>query len=361
MHKQDIKNFTLGELEKALVGIGEPSYRAKQLFDWLYRAGVRDFSDMPNIPSALKDKLDKNYYIGKLTPQEHLKSSDGTEKILFKLSDNRLIETVLIPAKQRKTVCLSTQVGCKFACVFCASGSKGFTRDLTTSEITSQISYLKHDLKHEITNYVFMGMGEPLDNYKNLESSIIIMNDPKGMNIPAGSITVSTSGIIPGIEKLKNMKPAVNLSISIHAASNELRDKLVPINKRYPLGKLLRSCEGFTEKTGKTITLEYVLIKDVNDSPKAASGLAVIAKRLKAKVNIIPYSLTHHKALHAPSKKDVTTFMKHLKASSINVTLRESKGGDIRAACGQLAGEVLAHGFAKGGSCGKLGGKGRKL
>ena len=342
MNKRDIKDLPLGELEKAMAGLNEPPYRARQIFFWLYQRGVRDFNEMDNLPKLLVNKLHQNYSIGPVDPCEHLESADGTEKFLFKLQDMQFVETVLIHAKHRKTVCISTQVGCKLACSFCASGRNGFMRNLTPSEILNQILYLRHNLKHQITNYVFMGMGEPLDNYENVAKAIAIMSDPKGMNVGARRITVSTSGIIPGIEKLKESDLQVNLAVSLHAASDKLRDSLMPINKRYPLEKLIQACEAFKSKTGRRITLEYVLLKGINDSLEDADGLAAIAKRLRVKVNLIPYSEVPSLNFRTPERKDTGAFMKRLTHKGTKVTLRESKGKDIQAACGQLAGKIRA-------------------
>ena len=342
MDKRDIKDLPLGELERAMAELDEPPYRARQIFFWLYQRGVRDFSEMTNIPRPLIDKLDQNYSIAQPDPCEHQHSTDGTEKFLFKLQDTQFVETVLIPAARRKTVCISTQVGCKLACSFCASGKEGFIRNLTPSEILNQILYLKHNLKHHITNYVFMGMGEPLDNYENVAKAIAIMNDAKGMKVGARRITVSTSGIIPGIEKLKESDLQVNLAVSLHAVSDKLRDTLMPINKRYPLEELIQACEGFKSKTGRMMTLEYVLLKGINDSLEDADGLAAIAKRLKVKVNLIPYSEVPGLNFRTPERKDIGAFMKRLTHKGTKATLRESKGKDIQAACGQLAGKIRA-------------------
>jgi 23S rRNA (adenine2503-C2)-methyltransferase len=340
MGKRDIKNLTLEELKKEIVEMQEPPYRAGQIFFWLYRRDICDFNEMGNIPKALRDKLDQNYDISGLELSEHLKSTDGTEKFLFKLSDGNFIETVLIYARNRKTVCLSTQVGCKFACSFCASGLNGFIRDLTSSEITNQILFLQHNLKHKITNYVFMGMGEPLDNYENVSKAITIMNDPEGMGIGARRITISTCGIIPGIKKLKDLGLQVNLSISLHATNNRLRGVLVPINKRYPLEKIIKACEDYIDGTGRTITIEYILIRDKNDSLEDADGLSVIAKKLKAKVNLVPCSTIPRVNFQSTERRNINIFMNRLIKKGVNATLRESKGKDIQAACGQLAGRA---------------------
>lgn len=336
--KKDIKNFTLQELKEQMQNIKEPPYRAQQVFFWIYKKGVCDFNDMSNIPEALRYKLGGLYYISGLKLSEHLKSKDGTEKFLFKLSDANYIETVLIPAHNRETLCISTQVGCKYSCLFCASGLGGFIRNLNTSEIINQILFLQCHLKRKITNFVFMGMGEPFDNYENFLKAVMIMNDPDAMATAARRITVSTAGVIPSIEKFKNLGLQINLSISLHAANNKLRNELMPINKKYPLEALIRTCEDFIDKTKRKITLEYILIKGKNDSLKDANELTQIAKRLKAKINLIPYSNICKLNFESPRQVDIDTFMKHLMAKRANVTLRESKGKDIQAACGQLAG-----------------------
>jgi len=340
MGKRDIKNLTLEELEKAIVAMREPRYRANQIFSWLYRRGVCDFDEMDNISRTLRDKLAGSYCISSLEFSEHLKSTDGAEKFLFKLSDGNFIESVLLYTKNRKTICLSTQVGCKFACSFCASGFRGFIRNLTPAEITNQILFLQHNLGHKITNYVLMGMGEPLDNYENVSKAIEIMNDPEGMAIGARRITISTCGIIPGMKKLENLGLQVNLSVSLHATNNSLRDALMPINKRYPLEKLVKACEDFIDTTGRMITIEYILIKGKNDSLEDADKLAAIAKKLKAKVNLVPCSTIPNLNFQSTGRRNINMFMNRLINRGVNATLRESKGKDIQAACGQLAGRA---------------------
>lgn len=338
MQKKDIKDFTLDELKRDIVKIKAEPYRAKQIFFWIYRKGIDDFGKITNISEQLKEKLCENYYISTIELSRHLKSSDGeAEKFLFKLSDGNFIESVLIYAKNRKTLCLSTQVGCKFACSFCASGFKGFVRDLFPSEIINQLLFVQNNFKHKVTNYVFMGMGEPLDNLENVSKAIIIMNTSQGMGTGARRITVSTCGIIPGINKLKEMGLQINLSISLHASNDRLRDTLMPINKKYPLEELIKACEEYITKTGRMITLEYVLINGINSLLKDADELAVIAKKLKAKVNLIPCSATDSMSFQSPAQKSIDEFINRLTSKKVNATLRESKGGDIQAACGQLA------------------------
>ncbi|PJA62508.1 MAG: 23S rRNA (adenine(2503)-C(2))-methyltransferase RlmN, partial [bacterium (Candidatus Ratteibacteria) CG_4_9_14_3_um_filter_41_21] len=239
MEKQDIKNFTIAEFEKRLAEISEPSFRARQILGWLYRKGVSDFNLMHNLPKNLQERLDAIFYISRPQVLEIAQSADGTEKFLFRLSDDNLIETVLIPNRERATVCLSTQVGCKYNCVFCASGQNGFTRNLTLAEIINQLLFIRFERNQKITNVVFMGMGEPFDNYDNLVRAISVINDPKDISIGARKITVSTCGIIPGIERFQTIGRQVELSVSLNAADEELRSKLMPVNKKYPLEELI--------------------------------------------------------------------------------------------------------------------------
>jgi len=337
MTQKDIKNFTLAELRTELVTLQEAPYRAKQIFSWLYKKGITDFNSMANLSQSFKDKLTAGYAICKLELAEHLKSNDLTEKFLFKLADGNFIESVLIRTGKRNTICISTQVGCKYNCPFCASGRMGFIRNLTTAEITSQIFFLKHNQNCNITNYVFMGMGEPLDNYDNLEKAIFIMNDPDGMAISARRITVSTSGVIPGMKKMQDLKLQINLSISLHAVNNSLRNELMPINKKYPIEDLIQAGIEYVTAKGRMITLEYVLIKDKNDSLADAEQLAQFAKQLKAKINIIPYSPIPGLTFQAPQTETIDSFINTIEDNWRHVTLRESKGADIQAACGQLA------------------------
>ena len=336
--KENIKNRTLEELKKDLHKTGEPLFRATQIFQWIYQKGVSDFDVMNNLPKYFKAKLKERYLISNPELFKQFNSTDGTEKFLFKLKDGNFIETVIIGAKERQTLCLSTQVGCKFGCAFCASGLGGFTRNLDASEMLGQVLFPRHEKGIDISNYVFMGMGEPLDNAKNLLKTILIMNEPRGLGIAARRITVSTCGIIPAIALLKDLKPQINLSISLHAANNKLRNELVPINRRYPLEKLIKACKEYVDGKGRLIMLEYVLIKDKNDSIKDADELAGIAKILRAKINLIPYSIVEGLRFKTPDKSRVDLFREALRKKRVNATVRQSKGKDIKAACGQLAG-----------------------
>ena len=337
--KENIKNITLPELKKRIAALGEAPYRAAQVFDWVYRKKVSCFPDMRNLPKSLIEKLEKNYQVESLILSNSMMSKDGTEKFVFKTKDEKFVETVLITSKKRITICISTQIGCKFRCPFCATGIAGFERDLEISEILEQVIFCQKNAGAEITNFVFMGMGEPLDNYDNLYGAIILMNKKEALNIGARRITVSTCGFIPGIERLSDLELQVNLSVSLHAVNDSLRNELVPINKKFPLEKLINSCEHYVEKKGRLITLEYVLIKGKNVSPGDADALAGIAKRLKAKINLIEASPVPGSSFRAPSREEIDVFKKRILNKRVSVTLRVSKGSDIKAACGQLEGK----------------------
>jgi 23S rRNA (adenine2503-C2)-methyltransferase len=342
--RKDIKNLTFEELKAELAGMGEPAYRATQIFAWLYHRGAESFTAFTNLSKKFRDELAEAYVIA--GPELHgvFQSRDRTRKYLFKLGDGNFIETVVIPSGARTTVCLSTQVGCKFSCPFCASGLGGFVRNLTTAEIVNQALFLKHHEGEPVTNLVFMGMGEPLDNFENLAKAIQIMNSAEGLGIAARRMTVSTCGIVPGIRRLQSLGLQVNLSVSLHAVTDEKRTWLVPVNKKYPLETVIKAGQDFMKGGGRKITLEYVLIRGVNDGLADADGLARIARRLRAKVNLIPYSPIRGLPYQVPAEEKIRLFLERLEETNVSVTLRHSKGSDIQAACGQLAGRKLLEG-----------------
>lgn len=338
----NIRDLGLDELKAELVAMGEKQFRAVQIFAWLYKRGAARFEDFAYLPKPLREKLTGRFTIGALELADKRESGDRTAKFLFRLHDGAFIETVLIPAGRRLTVCLSTQVGCKFACAFCASGLHGFKRNLASSEITGQVLYLQHALGLELTNFVFMGMGEPLDNWANVEKAIRIMNAPEGLGIAARRMTVSTAGYLPAFKRLEAFDLQVNLSLSLHAVTDRLRDKLMPINRRFPLEEVVRAAEEYIRSGGRMITLDYIVIRGLNDSLDDADGLAAIARRLRAKVNLIAYSPVEGLAFETPTEADVARFKRWLEERKVNTTLRLSKGSDIAAACGQLAGRFKA-------------------
>lgn len=336
--KKDIRDLSLDELKSELEALGERPFRAVQIFAWLYHKGAANFAEFTSLSKSLREKLAGRFTIGALEIADRRASSDGTTKFLFRLGDGAFVETVLIPAGKRLTVCLSTQVGCKFACAFCASGLHGFGRNLAPSEITGQVLHLQKTLGLELTNFVFMGMGEPLDNWTNVEKALRIMNAPEGLGIAARRMTISTAGYVPAFKKLESLDLQINLSLSLHAVTDRLRDKLMPINRRFPLEEVVRAAEEYIRSGGRMITLEYIVIRGLNDSLADADGLAGVARRLRAKVNLIAYSPVEGLAFETPTEADVARFKRWLEERKVNVTLRLSKGTDIAAACGQLAG-----------------------
>lgn len=383
--KSDIKSLTIDEIEAALSAWSEPKYRAAQLADWLYRHLVCDWDAMTNLPQALRHKLAQHFTLHCLQLVAAQQSADGTRKFLWRLHDGNLIESVLIPANpalygpgsERTTICVSTQVGCPFRCAFCASGLHGLKRNLSTDEIVEQVLAIerwyrtaclprKQDKPHPwpsskepntfdsavqmvnqppyldagqtrpIDNVVVMGMGEPLVNYDNVIKALRILNAPWGVGIGARKITISTAGYVPGIRRLANEKFQFRLAISLHAATDDLRSKLMPINRKYPIHELVKACQYYLSRKGKIITLEYLLIDGVNDGLDQAKALAGLARKLGAKVNLIPYNPVEGLNWKRPSITAQRAFHRALKSLGASVTLRREKGADIDAACGQL-------------------------
>ncbi len=319
---------------------GKPKYHAKQIFAWIYQKAAYEFAKMSDLPASLRELLADEFYILGLKLADLQKSSDGTAKFLFELSDGNLIEAVNIPAASRVTGCVSSQAGCKFACEFCASGLKGFKRNLTSGEILDEVLYLKNSLPDsKLTHIVFMGTGEPLDNYENILKAIRVINSAHAFNIGARRITISTCGIIPGIKKLQEEDLQVELSISLHSADNNLRSKIMPVNRKYPLADLIKCCHEYIEKTNRQITFEYILVKGLNADLPSAQKLAMLLKNLRlAKVNLIPANpvLKSPGRIIPPSASEALSFKDYLFKAGVNVTLRRERGQDIDAACGQL-------------------------
>jgi 23S rRNA (adenine2503-C2)-methyltransferase len=338
MSKKDIRDLTLNELGAELAGWGWPSYRGGQVFDWIYKKGAGSFQAMTNLPMGMRQKLEEDFQWGILELAEQLRSADGTEKFLFRLADGAFIEAVLIPSGARRTLCLSSQVGCRFGCLFCASGAGGFRRNLRPSEIVGQVLFLRDRLDVRLTNFVFMGMGEALDNLESVVRTIRIMNAREGLAVGARRITVSTVGIVPAIKELGSLGLQVNLSLSLHATTEALRSRLLPVNKKYPLDEVIKACAEYAKNTGRMTTVEYILISRLNDTAADAGRLGAIAKRLRAKINLIPYSPGCGPEWAASSRDRTDAFLRFLQEKGANVTVRLSKGADIRAACGQLAG-----------------------
>lgn len=338
MKKRPIKDLSKPELQDALKEAGSQPYRARQIFRWLYRSAVRSFDDMTDIPASVRLALDSKFRISFHELLDAKRSlSDETTKYLFKLDDGNTVETVLLPERERNAVCLSSQVGCKFACNFCASSSLGFMRNLSCSEIVDEVIFIKNTNPGiKITNLVFMGIGEPLDNYENVMKAVRIFNDKDAFNIGARRITLSTCGVAPGIERLAKEGLQIELSVSLHAANDAARSRLLPVNNRYGLKILMEACKNYIRDTNRIITFEYVLLKGVNSSKEDAIGLVKLLKGIKCKVNAISYNRIPGKPYEEPPDADIRIFMKTLESGGVNATHRKPKGEDIDAGCGQL-------------------------
>jgi len=343
-----IKSVTLEELEERFVALGQPKYRAGQVTQWLYEKRAKSFAGMSNLPASLREQLDASFSFDALEPIRVLGSEDTTRKFLFKLGDGSLIESVLIPASpalygeasDRRTLCVSTQVGCAYGCKFCASGLDGWSRNLHAGEIVDQILRVEELTNDRISNLVFMGMGEPLANFANVMKAITILNAPWGVGIGARHITLSTSGLAPQIRQLADQPLQVRLAVSLHGATNEVRQQIMPVNRKYPLEELLAACEYYEERKKQRITFEYILIEEVNDRPEDAAALVRAVRRAKAKVNCIPYNTVEGLPWKRPDEKRQDAFMEILESAGVPATIRREKGHDIAAACGQLRRQV---------------------
>lgn len=334
---QDIKNLTLKELESYLLEWRYPAYHARQIFSWVYQRKINDFLQMSDLSLDLRKELKDKFSIQSLKLIAKRRSLDDTEKLLLELNDKNLIEAVLIPVSGRVTGCLSSQVGCRFKCSFCASGISGFKRNLDTAEIVEEALILKEAAGDKLTHLVFMGTGEPLDNYDNVLRAVRIINSKDSLNIGARRITISTCGIIPGIKRLVQENLQLELSVSLHAADNELRSKVIPVNKKYPLKELIKTCKEYSVKTDRQVTFEYSLIKGINSDLQNAKNLSKILKGFRlSKVNLILANPVKELGVMPISKKELDSFKNCLLADKINVTVRASRGEDIEAACGQL-------------------------
>ncbi len=337
MQVQNIKELSPNKLEEAILDIGEKSYRAGQIGRWLYQKYISNYDDMTDLSVGLRNKLRNVLPINRTLHlvKEQL-SRDGTIKYLFMLNDGNRIESVLIPDKKRLTLCVSSQVGCALGCKFCLTATVRRIRNLNTAEIIDQVLYVNSVRSKPITNIVFMGMGEPLDNLDNLVSSIQILTDKRCFGISPRKITVSTSGLVDQIEEL-GKRVSVNLSISLNASNDGTRSDIMPVNKKYPIRQLLTAAVKYPLPKRKMLTFEYVLLKGVNDSDFDASALAVLLKGLNVKVNLIPYNESPPLPYNSPDADRVLNFQKILMNSHINAKIRKNRGRDILAACGQLA------------------------
>ncbi|SHO45368.1 23S rRNA (adenine(2503)-C(2))-methyltransferase RlmN [Desulfopila aestuarii] len=346
--KTDLKNFDQEQLVKYVQSLGQPGFRGKQIMSWLYRPGVTDFAEMTDLAKDFRKILSEHAYISNFTDPIVELSSDGCVKFGFRLEDGHIIESVLIPEPDRNTLCISSQVGCAMHCSFCLTGTMGFLRNLTPSEIVNQVCAVRDYLlampddtrigPDRVTNLVFMGMGEPLNNLKNVLTSLSILTEPKGLDLTTRRITVSTCGIVPKMREFGE-KTSVNLAISLHAVNDKTRDALMPVNERYSIDELLQACRDYPMPKRKRIMFEYILLAGVNDSDADARILAKKLRGIPCKINLLPYNECPELPFKNPGRERLLAFQKILMNAHYSVFIRNSRGTDISAACGQLAGK----------------------
>lgn len=333
---KNIKNYNLEDLKEELIALGEKKYRAEQVFQWIYVEKVQSFDEMTNLSIELREKLKKHYTMCNFKILKKQESSDGTKKYLFDVLDGNAIETVLMEYHHGKTICVSSQIGCKMGCKFCASTGIKFERNLEAGEIVEQILAVEKDIGDRISNVVFMGIGEPFDNYDHVMKAIQILNNQKGLSIGARHISISTSGLVPKIYDFANEDLQCTLSISLHATNNEKRNEMMPINQRYPLEELMKACKEYIAKTNKRISFEYALAKDNNDNLDDAKELVKLLKGMLCHVNLIPINKIENGKFTKSTNENIIRFRDYLNDNGIVATIRRELGSDIDAACGQL-------------------------
>ncbi len=335
--KKDIKSMSEAELSSQLSALGLPAFRAKQVWQWLQQKGAMSFDEMTNLSKDLRERLKEEFELfGCEIEKKSVSSLDSTVKYLFKLHDGEFIESVLMKYRYGYSLCVSTQVGCRMNCAFCATGVGGFVRNLAPSEILSQIHAAQNDMNIRVSHIVLMGMGEPMDNYDNVICFLKLVNNDNGLNIGMRNISLSTCGIIPGIEKLANEDLQLTLSVSLHAPNDAIRSRLMPVNKKYGVDELLSACKAYANKTSRRISYEYAMFGGVNDSDECARELAQKLKGTLSHINLIPANDVTESGLKSSTPERIKAFTQILESSGRNVTVRRSLGGDIDASCGQL-------------------------
>ncbi len=336
--QHDIRDLSLEELKAYLAAIGEKPYRAGQIFDWIYKKNAASFDALKNLSKELIARLKQDFIFNPTKVAVELKSEDGTRKFLFDLVDGEQVESVLIPTAGRTTACISTQVGCKFGCRFCASGIAGWKRNLTPAEIVAQVLHVKKESTEGrvLSHIVFMGIGEPLDNYDNLIKAVDLINSKEGIELGARKITVSTSGVVPKIKMLAQQDVQLELAISLHGYDNPSRNVLMPVNKKYPIEELMAACREYAANKKRVITFEYIMIKGVTVTPSAPAALKKLFAGIKCKMNLIPYNKVEEFDHECPSLREMTAFRDTLEKLGIHATIRTPRGRDVGAACGQL-------------------------
>ncbi len=335
--KRDIKSLSYEELNNEIISIGLPKFRSKQIFEWFHKFGISSFDEMSNISKDLRARLSDSFFISSCEIEQKLVSEiDGTVKYLFRLYDGEYVESVIMKYKYGYTICVSSQVGCKMGCTFCASTLAGFKRNLEAGEIESQLHSAQKDLNIRISNIVLMGIGEPLDNYDNVVKFFYNVNNENGLNISMRNITVSTCGIVPRIYDLMNEELPITLTISLHASNDEIRSRTMPVNNKWGIEEIIKACRMYIEKTNRRVSFEYTLINNVNDSKECALELAGRLSGMLCHVNLIPVNDVEERGNVRSTDKNIHKFSDVLKMNGINATIRRTLGSDINASCGQL-------------------------
>ncbi len=340
--KTDLKNLTRDELVSYVESLGQPAFRGRQILAWIYRYGINDFSQMTDLAKEFRRVLAEHAYMSRFSDPITQVSRDGAVKFGFHLADGFVIESVLIPEEDRSTICVSSQAGCAMGCRFCLTGSLGFTRNLNRAEIVNQVcavrDWIVEHEKEPLTNLVFMGMGEPLANLDNLLGAISLLTEQRGLDFSARRITVSTCGLVPQMLEL-GQKTSVNLAVSLHAADDATRSSIMPINRKYPLAELLAACRNYPQKKRQRVMFEYTLMKGINDSDESAARLARLLRDIPCKINLLSMNEGGDQSFTSPDRDRILRFQKILRDAGYTVFIRQSRGSDISAACGQLAGE----------------------
>ncbi|MBE6788577.1 MAG: 23S rRNA (adenine(2503)-C(2))-methyltransferase RlmN [Ruminococcaceae bacterium] len=333
----EISSLNLEELKQQISELGLPAFRAKQIYEWLHKKNVDSFDKMTNIDKALRQKLSQQFSISVPEIERKLVSKiDGTQKYLFRFNDGECVESVLMRYKYGNSICVSTQVGCAMGCTFCASTKAGRVRNLTAGEILGQVYRAQTDTGERISHIVLMGIGEPLDNFENVVKFLEMVSDKDGLNIGQRNISLSTCGVVPNIYKLAELDMQITLSVSLHAPFDDMRTKMMPINKKYPIAELIKACRDYVKTTGRRISFEYSLIKGVNDSPECAKALCELLKGMLCHVNLIPINTIEQSSYRKSDRKSIEDFKKIIEDHKITATVRRKLGADINAACGQL-------------------------
>ena len=337
MEKKDIASYSFEELQEEMLAIGDKGFRSRQIYSWIHEKLVDDFEEMTNLPKTLRQKLESAYEIRRVEMEKRqISKIDGTNKFLFCLKDGNMVESVLMKYKHGNSVCISSQVGCRMGCRFCASTLDGLERNLTPSEMLRQVYQIQKITGERVSNIVIMGTGEPLDNYDNFLKFIHMVSDEHGLNISQRNITASTCGIVPNIRRLAEEKLQITLALSLHGSNQEKRRSLMPVANKYELHEVLEACDYYFEKTGRRITFEYSLVHGVNDTPEDAKELMGILKDRNCHLNLIPVNPIKERNYEKPDKKSAENFKNKLEKNGINVTIRREMGSDIDGACGQL-------------------------